>query len=119
MRDTHSTMNIFVAGMQVVKWGSSMAVRLPAVGVEALDQKAGEDIDSHARGGCSCAMEMAPAREPMSGREDFVDTNVLLHLLSADTAQSDRAEELLGFGGTISVQVLNDCVAVTSRTLRT
>jgi predicted nucleic acid-binding protein len=54
----------------------------------------------------------------MSGREDFVDTNALLHLLSADTAKSDRAEELLAIGGTISVQVLNDSVAIASRKLR-
>jgi len=54
----------------------------------------------------------------MSGREDFVDTNALLHLLSADTAKSDRSEELLAIGGMISVQVLNDCAAVASRKLR-
>ena len=54
----------------------------------------------------------------MSGGEDFFDTNVLLYLLSADTAKADRAEELLAVGGTISVQVLNEFVAVASRKLR-
>ena len=54
----------------------------------------------------------------MSGGEDFVDTNVVLYLLSADTAKADRAEELLATGGTISVQVLNEFVAVASRKLR-
>ena len=54
----------------------------------------------------------------MSGGEDFFDTNVVLHLLSADTAKADRAEELLALGGTISVQVLNEFVAVASRKLR-
>lgn len=54
----------------------------------------------------------------MSGGEDFFDTNVLLYLLSADTAKADRAEDLLALGGTISVQVLNEFVAVASRKLR-
>ena len=54
----------------------------------------------------------------MSGGEDFFDTNVVLYLLSADTSMADRAEELLAIGGTISVQVLNEFVAVASRKLR-
>jgi predicted nucleic acid-binding protein len=54
----------------------------------------------------------------MSGGEDFFDTNVLLYLLSADVAKADRAEELLAIGGAISVQVLNEFVAVASRKLR-
>jgi predicted nucleic acid-binding protein len=54
----------------------------------------------------------------MSGGEDFFDTNVVLYLLSADTAKADRAEELLAVGGTISVQVLNEFAAVASRKLR-
>lgn len=53
----------------------------------------------------------------MSGGEDFFDTHVVLHLLSADTAKADRAEELVALGGTISVQVLNEFVAVASRKL--
>jgi predicted nucleic acid-binding protein len=54
----------------------------------------------------------------MSGGEDFFDSNVVLYLLSADTVKADRAEELLALGGTISVQVLNEFVAVASRKLR-
>ncbi|MCW5638538.1 MAG: PIN domain-containing protein [Rubrivivax sp.] len=54
----------------------------------------------------------------MNGGEDFFDTNVVLYLLSADTAKADRAEELLARRGTISVQVLNEFVAVASRKLR-
>jgi len=54
----------------------------------------------------------------MNGSEDFFDTNVVLYLLSADTAKADRAEDLLALGGTISVQVLNEFVAVASRKLR-
>ena len=48
----------------------------------------------------------------------FFDTNVLLHLLSADTAKADRAEELLANGGTISVQVLNELVTLARGQLR-
>ena len=54
----------------------------------------------------------------MSAGEDFFDTNVVLYLLSADTAKADRAEELITLGGTISVQVLNEFAAVASRKLR-
>jgi antitoxin MazE len=34
--------------MQVAKWGNSLAVRLPAALVQALDLKEGEEIDLHA-----------------------------------------------------------------------
>lgn len=54
----------------------------------------------------------------MRGGEDFFDTNVVLYLLSADAAKADRAEELIALGGTVSVQVLNEFVAVASRRLR-
>ena len=54
----------------------------------------------------------------MSGSDVFFDTNVLLHLLSADTAKADTAEASLALGGTISVQVLNEFAAVASRKLR-
>lgn len=54
----------------------------------------------------------------MNGGEDFFDTNVVLYLLSANAAKADRAEELLALGGTISVQVLSEFVAVASRKLR-
>ena len=38
----------------------------------------------------------------------FLDTNVLLYLVSSDATKADRAEALLGQGGVISVQVLNE-----------
>ncbi|MCC6193544.1 MAG: PIN domain-containing protein [Burkholderiales bacterium] len=50
--------------------------------------------------------------------ETFFDTNVVLYLLSADKAKADRAEDLLAKGGTISVQVLNELVAVARGKLR-
>ena len=33
--------------MQVAKWGNSLAVRLPAAVVQALDLKEGEEIELH------------------------------------------------------------------------
>lgn len=45
----------------------------------------------------------------------FFDTNVPLYLLGADTVKAGRAEDLLAEGGTISVQVLNEFVAVARR----
>ncbi len=53
----------------------------------------------------------------MSAAEVFHDTNVVLYLLSADTAKADRAEELLASGGRVSVQVLNEFAAVATRKL--
>lgn len=45
----------------------------------------------------------------------FLDTNVLLYLLSADLHKAERAEALVGQGGWISVQVLNEFASVASR----
>jgi predicted nucleic acid-binding protein len=42
----------------------------------------------------------------------FFDTNVLLSVASGDPAKADRAEELIGVGGVISVQVLNEITNV-------
>ena len=47
----------------------------------------------------------------------FVDTNVLLYLLSEDTAKADRAETLLAARIVISVQVLNEFANVARRML--
>jgi len=47
----------------------------------------------------------------------FIDTNVLLYLLSTDTAKAARAEEIARGGGTISVQVLNEMANVMRRKL--
>jgi predicted nucleic acid-binding protein len=45
----------------------------------------------------------------------FLDTNVLLYLLSADVRKADRAEALMAGGGVISVQVLNEFAHVALR----
>ena len=47
----------------------------------------------------------------------FFDTNVLLYLLSEEYAKATRAEDLIAKGGIISVQVLNEFVAVAVRKL--
>lgn len=51
----------------------------------------------------------------MSGADAFLDTSVVLYLLSADVRKADRVEELLAAGGAISVQVLNEFAAVAHR----
>ena len=48
----------------------------------------------------------------MSAAESFIDTNVLLYLLSEDPAKANRVEELLAQPNVISVQVLNEFSAV-------
>ena len=48
----------------------------------------------------------------------FLDTNVILYLLSEDVAKADRAEALLSHSGTVSVQVLNEAANVMTRKLR-
>jgi antitoxin MazE len=52
--------------MQVAKWGNSLAVRIPADVVEALQLKAGDEIEIRVAG----AREFAVARKP--SREDLL-----------------------------------------------
>jgi antitoxin MazE len=53
--------------MQVAKWGNSLAIRLPAAVVEALELKAGDEIDIH----IADARELAVARKP--GRQELLN----------------------------------------------
>lgn len=46
--------------MQVAKWGNSLAVRLPASLVQALNLREGEDIDLHVVGARSFEVERRP-----------------------------------------------------------
>ena len=58
--------------MQVAKWGNSLAVRLPATVVEALDLKPGDNIDIHVAGDRSFAVAKAPgARELLARLRKF------------------------------------------------
>ena len=47
--------------MQVSKWGNSLAVRLPAGLVQALDLKEGEEIDLHLVGARSFEVVKKPS----------------------------------------------------------
>ena len=46
---------------------------------------------------------------------EFVDSNVLLYLTSADAAKATRAERVLARGLVVSVQVLNEIANVSRR----
>jgi predicted nucleic acid-binding protein len=48
----------------------------------------------------------------------FLDSNVVLYLLSGDVAKADCAEALMEAGGTVSVQVLNEITSVCRRKLK-
>jgi antitoxin MazE len=54
--------------MQVAKWGNSLAVRLPAAVVEALDLKPGDHIDIHVQGDRSFAVQKAPGARDLLAR---------------------------------------------------
>ncbi|MCK6433879.1 MAG: AbrB/MazE/SpoVT family DNA-binding domain-containing protein [Burkholderiaceae bacterium] len=54
--------------MQVAKWGNSLAVRLPASVVEALDLKPGDNIDIHVRDARSFAIARAPGARDLLAR---------------------------------------------------
>lgn len=47
----------------------------------------------------------------------FMDSNVVLYLLSEDSTKADKAESLLKAGPVISVQVLNEVTHVCRRKL--
>ncbi len=47
----------------------------------------------------------------------FIDSNILLYLLSADADKANRAEKIVRAGGLISVQVLNEITNVARRKL--
>ena len=48
----------------------------------------------------------------------FLDTNILLYLLSADSIKAEKAEDVVAGGGIISVQVLNEVASVALRKLQ-
>jgi predicted nucleic acid-binding protein len=47
--------------------------------------------------------------------DNFFDTNVLVYVASGDPAKADRAEAIIGNGGVMSVQVLNELTNVARR----
>ena len=54
----------------------------------------------------------------MSAARCFIDTNVLLYLLTTNPEKANRAEALVAANATISVQVLNEFASVASRKLK-
>ena len=48
----------------------------------------------------------------------FIDSNIVLYLLSGDAAKADRAQTILEAGGVVSVQVLNEVASVCLRILK-
>ncbi|MBP2160911.1 MULTISPECIES: AbrB/MazE/SpoVT family DNA-binding domain-containing protein [Asticcacaulis] len=54
--------------MQVAKWGNSLAVRLPSSVVEALDLKAGDDVDIHVYDAREFALSRKPSRDALIAR---------------------------------------------------
>ena len=48
----------------------------------------------------------------------FFDTNVLIYIASSDPMKADRAEAIVGSGGAISVQILNELANVARRKMR-
>jgi len=108
--------------MQVAKWGNSLAVRLPASVVDALELKEGDEIEIHVADEREFGVSRKPGREELLKRlrafrgrlpadfkfdrdeakpGSFFDTNVLLYVASGDPAKADRAEMLVGAGGIV------------------
>ena len=54
---------------------------------------------------------------PMAAAKVFIDSNILLYLLSKDAKKADTAEAVLRAGGAISVQVLNEITNVALKKL--
>jgi len=54
--------------MQVSKWGNSLAVRLPAAVVEALELKAGDEIEIFAEGARELLVSRKPDRQELLKR---------------------------------------------------
>jgi len=51
--------------MQVAKWGNSLAVRLPAAVVEALELKEGDEIEIHVADRREFGVSRKPGREEL------------------------------------------------------
>lgn len=48
----------------------------------------------------------------------FIDSHVVMYLLSGDIAKANRAQQLLQDGGIVSVQVLNEVTSVCQQKLK-
>jgi len=135
---TPATTSVFF-GMQVAKWGNSLAVRLPAAVVEALELKEGDEIEIQVADARQFGVARKPRRDELLRRlrafcghlppdfkfdrdeanaRYFFDTSVLIYVASGDAAKADRAEAAIAAGGSISVQVLSELANVARRKCR-
>ena len=60
--------------MQVARWGNSLAMRLPAAVVQALELKEGDDIEVDVAGDRRFAVRRIMTREEISAMLDQVST---------------------------------------------
>jgi antitoxin MazE len=81
-----SVLYIQEIAMQVAKWGNSLAVRLPAAVVEALELKEGDDVTLHVLGARTMAVEKTPSADEL-----FERVRRLRHKLPSDV-KFDRLE---------------------------
>lgn len=51
-------------------------------------------------------------------KKPFIDSNIILYLLSVNAAKADQSQTILEAGGIISVQVLNEVTSVCLRKLK-
>ena len=54
--------------MQIAKWGNRLAVRLPSVVIEAMNLKAGEEIEIHVAGERTFEIERRAAPQELLAR---------------------------------------------------
>lgn len=54
--------------MQIAKWGNSLAVRIPAVVVDALGLRAGDDVEIHVTGDRAFALDKKPGAKELLAR---------------------------------------------------
>lgn len=54
--------------MQVAKWGNSLAIRLPASLVEALELQVGDEIEIHIAGARDMEIARRPTRDDLMQR---------------------------------------------------
>jgi antitoxin MazE len=62
-QDIHTSLYIKEHAMRVSKWGNSLAIRLPAAVVEALELKAGDEVEVHVIGDRTFAIDRDRTRE--------------------------------------------------------
>ena len=82
--------------MKVAKWGNSLAIRLPAVVVEIMDLKEGDDIDVRVAGTGALEVERTKGLEDMLARlrkyRGLVPKDFKFDRLEADASGRDERE---------------------------